>query len=109
MLKATGGTAVWLYSWPRGKVPMPRDPDSFFGGDSVYGLGPSSYALAFGLPPPASLPRYILPRGKRKRDGLFYGPLAWKPLTQKEIDRGIGDIFGSRTLRFPDSASACEK
>ena len=91
---------------------MPRDQASFFGGDSVYGLGPSSYALAFGLPPPASLPRYILPRvprnvrGKHKRDGLFYGPLAWKPLTQKEMDRGIGDIFGSDS--DSDSASACE-
>lgn len=48
-------------------------------GDSLYGLGPTQFALRFGLPPPASLPGYIKPPGKRKRDGLFYGPLAWKP------------------------------
>ena len=48
-------------------------------GDSLYGLGPTQFALRFGLPPPASLPGYIKPPRKRKRDGLFYGPLAWKP------------------------------
>ena len=39
--------------------------------------GPRTYAIAHGLPPPEALPRYIKPAcGKQ---GLFYGPLAWKP------------------------------
>ena len=100
MLEATGSTCAWLYAWPRGRVPKPRDPStSWVSGDEKYGLGPSEYALVFGLPPPESLPRSksnIKPLGKRKRDGLFYGPLAWKPLTQEERDRELmRDIFGS--------------
>ena len=97
MLEATGGTCAWLYAWPRGRVPKPRDPSTtWVSGDEKYGLGPTGLALAFGLPPPASLPGYIKPLGKRKRDGLFYGPLAWKPLTQEERDRELmRDIFGS--------------
>ena len=101
MLEATGGTCGWLYIWPRGKVPKPRQgAEGEADGGSKYGLGPVGFALAFGLPPPASLPNRPLPRlprpGKRQRDGIFYGPLAWKPLTQKERRNAIErDIFGS--------------
>ena len=58
MLEAsTGGACAWLFSWPRGHVPQPRNPSTdWVSGDEKYGLGPNRYALAFGLPPPASLP-----------------------------------------------------
>ena len=42
-----------------------------------WGGGPWTYAIANGLPPPESLPRYLKPPNGKQ--GLFYGPLAWKP------------------------------
>ena len=39
--------------------------------------GPRTYAIAHGLPPPEALPRYLKPACRKQ--GLFYGPLAWKP------------------------------
>ena len=78
MLEASGGSCARLISWPCGRVPLPRVPSTFRArGDEKYGLGPYRFALASGLPPPASLPSFLTPPFRRKRDGLFYWPLAW--------------------------------
>ena len=60
------------------------------------------------------MPGYLLPRwhyrsksggskgGKLKRGGLFYGPLAWKPLTVQER---YPNLFGSDSESDSESSA----
>lgn len=60
--------------------------------------GPRTYAIAYGLPPPEALPRYLKPACRKQ--GLFYGPLAWKPdSNMSPTELNLLQSFNERTKR----------